>query len=110
MPGKGKAAPKTAVLFRKWPESEGGGIIALFPYLAGTTSDLATCESYEHAGQHGAADLAGVMELTRPATPDEYAALHAELTHAPYSYRLQVRARIPADAHIVRGSQLRGPE
>ena len=53
MPGNGGMPPKTAVLFRKWPDSEGGGIIALFPYLAGT-SDLATCESYEHAGQHGA--------------------------------------------------------
>lgn len=107
MPGNGNTAPKTAVLFRKWPESEGGGVIALFPYQAGTTSDLAACESFEHAGQHGAADLAGVMELTGPATPDEYAALYAELTGAPYGYRLEVRVHIPGDAHIVRRSQLR---
>jgi hypothetical protein len=84
----------TIVIFRKWQtRADGHGVIALFPKLPGGTSGM--CDSFEHTGQHGAADLAGVIRRTRPATPDEYADLKRELESAPYSYVLTVRQRSP---------------
>ena len=71
------------VIFRKWPESEGGGVIALFPTALGT-SDYYTCDSYETIGQHGSADPVGVIERTKPAKPSEYADLLAELKSIGY--------------------------
>ncbi len=44
---------ETKVIFRKWPKSQGGGVIALFPQLPASYSGH-MCESYEHIGQHGA--------------------------------------------------------
>ena len=87
--------PPVVVIFRKWyRRCDGTGIIALFPAedwdRAGTL-----CTSYEHVGQHGGADYAGVISRTRPATPDEYAALARELEAAPFGYRLIVRKRAP---------------
>ena len=73
----------TPVIFRKWPKSEGGDVIALFPTLVGTM-DPYTCESYEHVGQHGSADPQGVMQATKPAKPAEYADLMAELKSIGY--------------------------
>ena len=48
---------------------------------------------YAHIGQHGEASRAWVREKTRPATPAEYAALHAELTriYAPDGLRIVAR-------------------
>ncbi len=83
----------TPVIFRVWPKSEGGGVIALFPTLPGT-SDPHTCESFEHVGQHGSAACHGVINRTRPAKPAEYAALKRELESAPYNYNLKVYARV----------------
>jgi hypothetical protein len=94
----------TVVIFRKWPASEGGGIIALFPYVPGT-NDPFTCQSYEHVGQHGSADCRGVVGRTVPATPGEYAPLRRELESYPYDYRLAVRDRTPVDAFAVRAGQ-----
>lgn len=95
---------KTIVVFRKWPKSEGGGIIALFPYDLGTNESY-TCSSYEHVGQHGAADV-GIIYRTKPATPEEYAALKHELESGPYNYVLGVRSRIPSDATERRRRQI----
>lgn len=78
----------TRVIFRRWyTEQDGSGTIALFPDL-GERGGMVS--SFEHVGQHGAADLAGVIARTRPATPGEYAALKAELEGIPYGYRLDV--------------------
>jgi hypothetical protein len=68
----------TPVIFRKWPENEGGDVIALFPTLLGTM-DPYTCSSYERVGQHGAADPWEVITRTKSAKPDEYADLKEEL-------------------------------
>lgn len=73
----------TPVIFRKWPESEGGGIIALFPTEVGD-QDPANCMSYEHIGQHGSAWPEGVMKRTTYATPAEYADLKRELEDVGY--------------------------
>jgi hypothetical protein len=94
----------TVVIFRKWPAREGGGIIALFPYEPGT-NDPFTCQSYEHIGQHGPADVRGVVGGTVPATPGEYAPLKRELESAPYRYRLAVRDRLPGDAFAIRAGR-----
>ena len=83
----------TIVIFRKWyRKSDGNGVIALFPqdqYSPGMVM------SYEHDGQHGGADYAGVMGRTRPAQPAEYAALQKELESYPFTYRLVSRLRRP---------------
>lgn len=87
----------TTVIFRKWYKAQDGtGVIALFPDVPG---DGPMCQSYEHVGQHGSADAAGVISRTKPATPEEYAALKRELEAAPYHYRLKVVRRMPHKAH-----------
>ncbi len=73
----------TPVIFRKWSESEGGGIIALFPTDLGT-NDPYTSSSYARVGQHGSANPVGVIEITTAATPSEYAALLEELKNLGY--------------------------
>jgi hypothetical protein len=92
-----QAAPATApvrVIFRKWyKQQDGTGVIALFPDEAWNRSGM--CSSYEHIGQHGGADLAGVIARTRPASPADYAALKRELESPPYDYELTVIRRSP---------------
>lgn len=86
---------ETIVIFRKWyRRCDGTGIIALFPAEPWSGRDPMVT-SYEHVGQHGAADYSGVLSRTKPASPDEYAALKRELESAPYHYQLAVRKRAP---------------
>ena len=54
----------TKVVFRQW-RSKPHEIIALFPEVPADL-DGYTCMSYEHVGQHGAADYEGVMAATWP--------------------------------------------
>ena len=75
---------QTRVIFRKWSN---GDILALFPDI----QDWEYVMSYEHVGQHGNADYDGCIGQTKPATPDEYQSLAAELT--AIGYDLQVRKR-----------------
>jgi hypothetical protein len=72
------------VIFRKWKNN--GDIIALFPELP---ADLAGfyCDAYEHVGQHGGADFHGVIRQTTPCSPDDAAALAAELRIIGYRLR-----------------------
>lgn len=84
--------PAELVIFRVW-RGEGGGVIALFPELIEYVRSGQHCTCYEHVGQHGTADYAGVISRTRPAKPKEYADLKRELEAAPYHYRLIVRKR-----------------
>lgn len=90
---------KTQVVFRKWPRSEGGGVIAIFYNDPGTSAY--DCDSYEHLGQHGNASL-DIINRTTPAKPEEYAALKRELESAPYHYHLDVRQRVPRNAIEIR--------
>lgn len=90
---KNKSAEhETPVIFRVWPKSEGGGVIALFPTCPAQHQGYSV-DSYEHIGQHGSADLHGVIGRTRLATPQEYAALKRELEATPYKYKLKVYTR-----------------
>lgn len=79
------------VVFRKWRDS--GTIIALFPELP---ADLfgRFCDSYEHVGQHGAADYYGVVRRTVPATAIEAEPLAKELTKIGYRLRPIKRASV----------------
>lgn len=75
--------PVSVVIFRTWKSTN--SVIALFPY---DTFGNGTCTSYEHVGQHGGANYSGVMEATRPATPEEYADLKTELESIGYNLRV----------------------
>ena len=67
------------VVFRKWKDGE---VIALFPDDMNLHDGTVT--SYMHVGQHGAADYAGVVAVTRPATEAEYRPLLCELRSVEY--------------------------
>lgn len=73
------------VIFRKFH----GEIIALFPDLPGT-NEPGTCESYMHAGQHGAANYHHVMRSSRAAAPAEFRPLYRELVASPFGYQLRI--------------------
>jgi hypothetical protein len=84
-----------AVVFRRWRDVNGRGIIALFPGIPAYAhaASSAFCSSFEHVGQHSPADYPGVIAQTMPATPEEYADLKRELESAPYNYVLRVVKR-----------------
>jgi len=83
--------PIVPVLFRVWRHrTMGSGVIAIFPTI---DEGGGRVQMFEHIGQHGAGDLHGVINRTRPATPEEYAPLKRELEGAPYRYRLRVVQR-----------------
>lgn len=84
----------TPVLFRvhRKPKTHGGEVTAVFP-CEPAAYDGHTMTCYAHVGQHGGCDLGWYYE-TRPALPDEYADLKAELESAPYGYRFKVYQRI----------------
>lgn len=76
----------TKVIFRQWPN---GDVIALFPEVP-ATRDGYTCQSYEHVGQHGSANLAAVIKATKPAV--DYADIAAELVRIGYVTKVVRRA------------------
>jgi hypothetical protein len=78
------------VIFRKWIKSEGGGIIALFPQIPVNTNSRFV-QSYEHVGQHGAADPLIVINKTVPALTEEYEELKRELERRGYDLRVCCR-------------------
>jgi hypothetical protein len=80
---------KTITVFRKFKE---GDILALFPGEQYSRYD-GSIMSYQHVGQHGAADYNGMIATTRPATPTEYEPLRKELESI--GYKLDIRTRRP---------------
>ena len=80
---------KTKTIFRKFPE---GDIIALFPEIPGT-NEYWTCQSYQHIGQHGAADTVHITMITKPATKEESAGLFNELKRIGYDMEMIKRFR-----------------
>jgi len=77
----------TTVIFRKYmPENN---VIAIFPY---EKEGPRLCMCYQHIGQHGAASGPGVVEDTKPATPEEYEDLKNELIEI--GYKLEIKKRI----------------
>lgn len=83
---------KLPVIFRVWQEhGKDKEIFALFPTIAGDTTGL-YCQSYQQIGQHSGADYTGCIRQSRPATPEEYKELLAELVRIGYD-NLQVYKR-----------------
>lgn len=92
-----KKLEKTAVIFRRYPKSQGGEVIALFPQVPGT-NDPYTCSAYVHMGQHTNADPVLVIRQTKRARlcEQDVKDLKRELEHygAPECpYRLDVRQK-----------------
>lgn len=83
-----KDTEKTVVIFRKYKNN--GDILALFPELPWSGDSNVT--SYEHMGQHGAADYNHCLDITKPAKPEEYAALKKELENQ-VGYNLEVKSK-----------------
>lgn len=95
---------KTKVIFRKFRDN--GEIIALFPEEPGTL-DIDTCSSYMHNGQHASASVR-LMDITDPATPEEYADLKRELeNYGPEPYDLEVRTRMSLQMYVKRKENLK---
>ena len=85
---------KTIVVFRRW-KGKPHTLIALFPEIAADRAGT-LCSSYEHVGQHGAADYRGVLRRSGPVTRPqaEQDGLYWELTR-DIGYQLDVRMRAP---------------
>jgi hypothetical protein len=87
---------KTVAVFRMW-KCKGGTAIALFPGIA---EGAGLCMSFQHVGQHSAADYRYVIAKTRPAKPSEYKDLLHELVQRGYDLKVvQHRAPHPAITH-----------
>lgn len=71
----------TKVVFRKF--KDGGDVVALFPEERWSRHEY-TISSYQHVGQHGAADYDHVITISHPARADEYRSLLAELKRIGY--------------------------
>ncbi len=91
---------KAKVVYRKFPE---GDIIALFPQEPYDRTGY-DCMSYQHVGQHGAADPL-LTHGTQPASPTEYAPLHRELTSLGYD--LVVGNRVTSYDNALRMAEAR---
>lgn len=94
--------PKTKAIFRVFP---GGDVIALFPAEAATVGNPYHCLSYQHMGQHGAADPLLMVQMCRPAKPAEYCDLASELRRR--GYKLDIRQRITRADLEARKEQLK---
>lgn len=69
----------TRMIFRTWPDEEGGDAIALMP----DKTELGGISSYQRVGQHGTAHPDLITDLD-PATPEQVAELRAELERIGY--------------------------
>ena len=84
----------TEVFFAKFPE---GDVIAVFPNEPYNDPESPLVMSYQHIGQHGAADINYMRSLPQ-ATHKEYATLQAELMMIGYK-DLKVTNKKPAPAN-----------
>jgi hypothetical protein len=93
----------TVVVFRRFPEADGGDVIALFPRIPEGPGLIA---SYQHVGQHGAASRTLLTRGTSPAreTDPDVAALHKELTRI--GYKLKVSRASAVKEAFASGGQL----
>jgi len=83
---------KTVVIFRKFKD---GDVIALFPYMISSGSDIS---SYMHIGQHGSAGRFLTLS-TKPASQNEYNDLKSELENL--GYNLEIKKRINHNKYLV---------
>jgi hypothetical protein len=83
---------KTKVIFRKFKNKDIDEVIALFPELSYRRNYMT--ESYMHIGQHSEVDYHAVIDMTRPATPEEYQELQKELESIGYNLLIRQRTQI----------------
>lgn len=99
--------PITPVLFRvhRAPVKYGAEVTAVFPCEPADFDGNMTC--YTHVGQHGGCSLDWYRQ-TRPARPNEYTDLKAELEAEPYGYRFRVYQKItPKHRSVFRAERRR---
>ena len=78
---------KTDVVFRKDTSKDWKGtIFALFPHCVNDTTGNVL--SYQHVGQHSAADYQQCIRTSKPATETEYNDLKKELEHVGYDLNI----------------------
>ncbi len=92
--------PIDPVVIRVW-NGDDADVFALFPVLPADNAGT-FCTSYQHVGQHAAADYQHCIRNSRPATPAEAADLLAELRAIGYNPRPIKRAS-PAMHRVCRG-------
>lgn len=78
----------TPVIFRV---EKDGTILAVFPYESYKNRPYVLY--YAHFGQHGDGVYWGMIRDTKPATPDQYAELKAELEGLGYNLKVIKRAQ-----------------
>ena len=78
---------KTDVIFRVDNTKDWKGtIFALLPHEVCDYSGNVT--SYQHVGQHSGADYRGCIATSKPATPEQYADLKAEMESLGYNFNV----------------------
>lgn len=94
-------APVT-VVFRSW---QNGDILALFPFVPATvTQNHDECMSYEHQGQHGAAEYTNCIEATTaPTVADapKVGALVHELIQRGYTLNITSHEALAQSGRLV---------
>lgn len=78
------------VMIRVW-RTDPNDVFALFPAIPATTTGR-ECQSYQHVGQHGAADYDLCIRKSRPAHRQEAANLLRELQKIGYKPKVIQRA------------------
>lgn len=94
----GKDKHKTIIIFRTFRSKKYGDpdVIALFPYDV-DSRDGSVC-SYQHVGQHSAADYHHIIRNSRLAKPTEYADLKTEMESM--GYNLQIQKKMNYDLYL----------
>ena len=80
----------TPVVLRVW-RTDPADVFALFPAIPASASGY-ECQSYQHRGQHGAADYDLCIRKSRPARAQEAADLLRELRRIGYRPKMIRRA------------------
>lgn len=95
------------VVFRKFRKSYGDYVIAMFPSCNHESGDANRycVMSYVHIGQHGECDPQHVINVSRAATPEEYADLKSELESM--GYVLTVQKRLQLRYHLARSKRIK---
>jgi hypothetical protein len=80
------------VIFRKWRKSfdPDQAVFALFPKIPADLNGV-YCTSYQHVGQHGAADYNHCIRSSFPVKPEEYSDLATELRQIGYDLNIRQR-------------------
>lgn len=94
-----KDKKQTEMLFRK----DAGGIFAVMPYEIAKYDGSVT--TYQHVGQHSAAEYFTCIAKSKPATPAEYSDLKQELEGL--GYNIKVIKRINYERYLELYNEMR---